>query len=389
MRRFSLVLILAFAACTASAGPGSVTPPPAAPPAAAPRAAAPVDSPTSPTAPVTPLVAPTSAKALIEDERNTIDVFRSVAPATVFVTQTQTVVDYWNRRTMEVPAGSGTGFLWDDRGHVVTNYHVVADGKSYTVTLYDKSEWPATLVGGDPRKDVAVLKIQAPADKLVRVRLPSEAYTLEVGQKAVAIGNPFGLDHTLTTGVISALDREIVGYGNVTIRGMIQTDASINPGNSGGPLIDSSGQLIGMNTMIFSKSGSSAGIGFAVPVSTVRRVVDQVIEKGRVEQVGIGVRLLDESNARRIGVRGVAIVEVIPDSPAARAGLKGVTRTRGGWLLGDVITRIDDQKIESYDDLYNALDARRPGEEVTVTYLRERQELQVKLPLIALGTDGG
>ncbi|MFN7143770.1 MAG: S1C family serine protease, partial [Myxococcota bacterium] len=336
----------------------------------------------------TPLVHPPSPKALVEDERNTIDVFRAAAPATVFVTQTQVVVDYWNRRTMEVPAGSGTGFLWDANGHVVTNYHVVANGRSYTVTLYDQSEWPAKLVGGDPRKDVAVLKIEAPKDRLVSIRLPPDGYDLEVGQKAIAIGNPFGLDHTLTTGVISAMDREIVGYGNVTIRGMVQTDASINPGNSGGPLLDSAGQLIGMNTMIFSQSGASAGIGFAVPVETVRRVVDQVIETGRVEQVGIGVQVLDDQTAQRIGVRGVVIREVVADSPAARAGLRGITRTRTGLRLGDVIVRVDDEAIESFDDLYNALDRRKAGETVTVGVLRDGQEQRVEIPLVVVN-DGG
>ncbi len=364
-------------ACTASADPTDRAAPPPPPAPAAPGAAT-----------TTPLVPPPSPKALIEDERNTIDIFRAAAPATVFVTQTQVVVDYWNRRTMEVPAGSGTGFLWDESGHVVTNFHVVNGGKSYTVTLYDQSEWPATLVGGDPRKDVAVLRIEAPKDRLVSVRLPAADYQLEVGQKAIAIGNPFGLDHTLTTGVVSALDREMVGFGNVTIRGMVQTDASINPGNSGGPLLDSAGRLVGMNTMIYSKSGSSAGIGFAVPVATVRRVVDQIIEKGRVEQVGIGVSVLDDQTAARVGVRGVVIREVTPDSPAAKAGLQGLARTRGGLRLGDVITRIDSAPIADFDDLYSALDTRQPGDEITVTYRREGVERQVKLALVVVN-DGG
>jgi S1-C subfamily serine protease len=364
-------------ACTASADPTERAAPPPLPAPTAPGAAT-----------TTPLVPPPSPKALIEDERNTIDIFRAAAPATVFVTQTQVVVDYWNRRTMEVPAGSGTGFLWDESGHVVTNFHVVNGGKSYTVTLYDQSEWPATLVGGDPRKDVAVLRIEAPKARLVSVRLPPPDYQLEVGQKAIAIGNPFGLDHTLTTGVVSALDREMVGFGNVTIRGMVQTDASINPGNSGGPLLDSAGRLVGMNTMIYSKSGSSAGIGFAVPVATVRRVVDQIIEKGRVEQVGIGVSVLDDQTAARVGVRGVVIREVTPDSPAAKAGLQGLSRTRGGLRLGDVITRIDSAPIADFDDLYSALDTRQPGDEITVTYRREGVERQVKLALVVVN-DGG
>lgn len=368
-------LALLFAACTASADPT---------PTATPSTSSEVDPVVD--ASTTPVARP-SKRAHTEDEQNTIEVFRHSAPATVFVSQTQLVVDYWNRRTVEVPAGSGTGFLWDDQGHIVTNYHVVDGGKTYTVTLYDQSEWPAKLVGGDPRKDVAVLKIEAPREKLTHVVLPPEDEVTEVGQKTLAIGNPFGLDHTLTTGVISAMNREIVGYGNVTIRGMIQTDASINPGNSGGPLLDSGGQLIGMNTMIYSKTGSSAGIGFAVPIATVRRVVDQVITKGRVEQVGIGIRVLDEQTAQRIGVRGVAILEVSADSPAAKAGLRGFTRSRAGLRIGDVITAIDTTPIRSYDDLYNALDSRKPGQEITLTYQREGQSQSLKVPLVSV-TDG-
>jgi len=303
----------------------------------------------------------------------------------VFVTQSQLVVDRYRMRATEEPAGTGSGFLWDDQGHVVTNFHVVDGGRSYTVTLYDQTEWPATLVGGDPRKDVAVLRIEAPPEKLTPLRLPPEGYALQVGQKALAIGNPFGLDHTLTTGVVSALDREMVGYGEVTIRGMVQTDASINPGNSGGPLIDSAGQLIGMNTMIYSQSGSSAGIGFAVPVATVRRVVDQIVATGRVEQVGIGVRVLDARTAERFGVRGVAIQEVLADSPAARAGLRGFTRTPRGLRLGDILVKVGPAPVGSYDDLYNALDGRHPGEEVALTLVREGKELVVKVPLVVVG----
>lgn len=337
-----------------------------------------------PPAPTAPTIRPPGPQARTEDEQNTIDIFRAMAPATVNVTQTQMVVDYWNRRTMEVPAGTGTGFGWDRLGHIVTNYHVVDGGRSYTVTLYDQSEWPARLVGGDPHHDVAVLKIEAPADRLAAVQLPPVGEQVEVGQKTIAIGNAFGLDHTLTTGVVSALNREIEGYGNVSIRGMIQTDASINPGNSGGPLLDSSGQLIGMNTMIYSKSGGSAGIGFAVPVATVRRVVEQLIQTGRVERVGFGVQVLDPATAARIGVTGVAVVEVVPGSPAQQLGFRGFTRSRSGLQLGDVITRVEGTIVKDYDDFYNALDGRRPGEQVRVTLRRGAVEETVVIPLVSV-----
>jgi S1-C subfamily serine protease len=389
MRAPPLLLVTLLAACTAAAdAPGTRIPvapdaPDPVPPTATADAPAPAADLTT-----TAAVAPPSPHARIEDEQNTIDVFRAAAPATVFVTQTQVVVDYWNRRTMEVPAGSGSGFVWDHKGNVVTNYHVVDGGKSYTVTLQDQSEWPARLVGGDPRKDVAVLHIDAPVEKLVPIRVPTGNDAVEVGQKAIAIGNPFGLDHTLTTGVISAMDREIVGYGNLTIRGMLQTDASINPGNSGGPLLDSAGELIGMNSMIYSKSGSSAGIGFAVPVATVRRVVDQILEKGRVEQLGIGIRMLDAASAQRIGITGVAIMAVVPDSPAEKAGLRGFSRTGQGLRLGDVIVRADDVAIADYDDLYGLLDDKHAGDTVTFTLRRDGQERKVALPLVEV-TDGG
>lgn len=335
----------------------------------------------APTHQVTPLVQPPSPGARTEDEENTIAVFKAAANATVFVTQTQVVRDQWTFQAINVEAGAGTGYLWDARGHVVTNYHVVDGGSSFRVTLFDGSEWPAALVGGDPRKDIAVLKIDAPADKLVPVRLPDPGYALEVGQKTIAIGNPFGLDHTLTTGVVSALDRQIRGYGDVTIKGMIQTDASINPGNSGGPLLDSQGRLIGMNTMIYSRGGESAGIGFAVPVDTVRRVVDQIVTTGKVENVGIGVSWLPDPVARRAGVQGVAVLEVHPGSPAAKAGFRGLARTRYGIQLGDVVVSVDDTPIRSYDDLYTALDGRDPGDLVKIGRVRAGRLEVVELAL--------
>ena len=320
--------------------------------------------------------------ARTEDERNTIAVFRAAAPATVFVTQKTVVLDYYAGRAREVESGSGSGFVWDKHGHVVTNWHVVRGAKALTVTLQDQHTYPAAVVGVEPRKDVAVLKIEAPAEKLVPVqRLPARQVP-EVGQKAIAIGNPFGLDHTLTTGVISAVGREVPGAGGVTIRGMIQTDAAINPGNSGGPLLDSTGRLIGMNAVIFSRSGAWAGIGFAVPASTINRVVPQLIQFGRVQQVGLGIRIDPHGRLERSNrIRGVVVIGVSPDSPAAKAGLQGLRQTPRGLLLGDVVVGIGDKPIEDYDDLYNALDGRTPNEKVRVRVARGEQELELVVPL--------
>jgi S1-C subfamily serine protease len=359
-------------------------PPPATPVAVA-AADPPPSTPPQPTA--TPPVKPPSANARLEDERNTIDVFEAAAAATVFVTQKRVVRDL-NMRALEVPAGSGTGFLWDDQGHVVTNYHVIDTGRargSYAVTLYNQRTYDAVFVGGEPKRDIAVLKIDAPPEELTPIRVLGADGSIDVGQKAIAIGNPFGLDHTLTTGVVSAKGREVVGYGGITIRDMIQTDASINPGNSGGPLLDSRGRLIGMNTMIFSKSGSSAGIGFAVPVTTIRRIVPQLVRHGKVERAGMGITFLDDAVAARAGIKGVIITGVMRGSPAARAGIVPLRQTPGGGIvMGDVLVGVDEATIESYDDLYNALERYNAGDKVTVKVLREGGVVHLPIELVKI-----
>jgi S1-C subfamily serine protease len=297
----------------------------------------------------------------------------------VFVTQTRIVEDYLAGTLQEVPAGSGSGFVWDDKGTVVTNFHVVEGARSVTVTFHDQQTFEAKIIGIDPRKDIAVLKVDAPAKVLIPIQV-AKAEQLEVGQKAIAIGNPVGLDHTLTTGVISALGRQVQGAGGVSIRDMIQTDAAINPGNSGGPLLDSSGQLIGMNTMIYSKTGGSAGIGFAVPISTISRIVPQIMKTGRAEQVGIGIAVDPlQKLERRLGLEGVIILQVPEASPAAIAGLKGLTRTRRGLALGDVIVGVDSARVVHFDDLYTALDAHKPDE--TVKLVVQRGEARVNIPI--------
>jgi S1-C subfamily serine protease len=345
------------------------------------HAAASTSAPVSSAAPVRP----DENGMRIEDERNTIGVFRAAAQSTVFVTQTRTVVDYWQGTQAEVPAGTGSGFVWDEAGHIVTNFHVVQGAESLSVTLRDQKTYPARIVGVEPRKDIAVLKIDAPGVTLVPIKQANPKDPLDVGQKTIAIGNPFGLDHTLTTGVVSAVGRQMQGVGGVTIRDMIQTDAAINPGNSGGPLLDSAGRLIGMNTMIYSRSGASAGIGFAVPISSIARVVPQIIKTGRAEQVGFGVSIDPAQRLeRRFGIRGVVVHSVVPKTPAAKAGIRGITRTATGLALGDVIVGIDDKPIADYDDLYTALDTKKPGDQAVVKVQRGQETANVPVELIVV-----
>ncbi|MEZ4225269.1 MAG: trypsin-like peptidase domain-containing protein [Polyangiaceae bacterium] len=375
---FLLLLLVSVLVGCRPRQPTAVAPPPAAAPSLPPAAAAPPAP--SASAPVTP---PNDAQLQTEDERNTVAVFNRASDSTVFVTERRVVVDYLAGRLVEVPAGAGSGFLWDDQGHVVTNFHVVAKARNLTVTLQDQKPIPARVVGVEPRKDIAVLKIVAPTDRLHPVQLPPQGHALQVGQKVLAIGNPFALDHTLTTGVISALGREVDGIGGVTIRDMIQTDAAINPGNSGGPLLDSSARLIGMNTMILSKSGTSAGIGFAVPVETIRRIVPQLIKFGKVEQVGLGVRIDPMRRLeRRFGIEGVIVLSVIEGTPAASAGIQGLRQTAEGFGLGDVLVGIGSEGIRNYDDLYNALDGRKAGERVRVKVLRNGKPVELTLELV-------
>lgn len=333
----------------------------------------------------TAAVAAPGGNSKTEDERNTIEVFEAAAPATVFVTNNKVVVDHFRRRAREVSQGTGSGFIWDKLGHVVTNFHVIEGReRTFSVTLHDHRSFEAKLVGAEPRKDIAVLRILEPPSDLKPMRV-ERGLRLQVGQKALAIGNPFGFDQTLTTGVISALGRAMPGPKNVTIRDMVQTDAAINPGNSGGPLIDSQGRLIGMNTMIVSPSGVASGLGFAIPVSAVSRVVPQIIRTGKAEQIGLGIGIdLEQRRERQLGIRGFIIQRVEPKGPAARAGLRGIQVTRRGWRLGDVLVGIGDKVVGNYDDLYNALDKYRAGQKVMVHVLRGKQQISLEVELIAL-----
>jgi S1-C subfamily serine protease len=323
---------------------------------------------------------------LISDEKNTIKIFRESAPQVIFVHNLRFYRDFLSLDNTQIQKGAGSGFLWDSVGHVVTNFHVIAGADKIAVTMKDGKNQPARVIGTEPRKDIAVLKIEIknPPTNNFSEKL-ADSSKLLVGQKAIAIGNPFGLDHTLTVGVVSALGRSFPSIGGVTIRDMIQTDASINPGNSGGPLLDSRGQLIGMNTAIFSQSGDAAGIGFAVPSNTIRRIVSQIIKHGRVIQPGIGISRIDDSIAARFGIEGVIVGEVLKGGPAALAGLKGTRRDqRGRILFGDIIVSIDDQKIENYDDLYNYLEKKKTGDSVVVTVLRADTKIKKSMKLTDL-----
>lgn len=334
------------------------------------------------------IVAPIAAETpddLLAYERNTIEVFQSAAASVVFVHNLQ------NRRTgffslnvTEVQAGTGSGFLWDRRGHIVTNFHVVQGASRVAVTLIDGNTYNARIVGVEPRKDLAVLKIDLRETNVVPFgdKVANSAEIL-VGQKAVAIGNPYGLDHTLTVGNVSALSRTMESImEGITIRDMIQTDAPINPGNSGGPLLDSHGRLIGMNTMILR---GSTGIGFAVPSNTINRVVNQIIRYGAPVQSGIGISIFEDRIARSIGVQGVILREVYRNSPAEKSGLKGTSRDRfGRLLLGDIIVSIDGESIRNYDDMYNAFDEKKPGDTVDIVYLREGEENSVTIDVVTV-----
>jgi S1-C subfamily serine protease len=317
------------------------------------------------------------------EERRDIGVFRRASTSVVYITNYTRQIDFFSFDAVETPRGTGSGFVWDKLGHIVTNFHVIEDGTKFSVTLGD-AEYEATFVGAAPDKDIAVLKVDAPADKLMPLTV-GRSSDLIVGQRVLAVGNPFGFDHTLTTGVVSGLGREIRSPSGRRIRDVIQTDAAINPGNSGGPLLDSSGRLIGINSQIYSPSGASAGISFAVPVDTVSRLVPQLIRYHRIKQPGIeGATLLADYYARRWGVAGVIVREVDDGSPADAAGLTGLTMTRSRRVrVGDVIVAIDGKSVGSQEDLLDAFEAAGVGATVKLTVVKggdgPKREVRVKL----------
>jgi S1-C subfamily serine protease len=321
---------------------------------------------------------------LMAEEKSTIALFKQASPAVVNITVLGVERDLFSLNQYQIPQGTGSGFVWDTTGNIITNFHVIQNADAAQVTLADQSNWQARVVGAAPDKDLAVLKIDAPVSKLHPIPIGTSK-DLQVGQNVFAIGNPFGLDQTLTTGVISALNREIESVTRRPIQGVIQSDAAINPGNSGGPLLDSAGRLIGVNTAIYSPSGTSAGIGFAIPVDTVNRIVPELIRSGKLTRPGLGIQIADEQIAQRLNVTGVLVVDVVRGSAAARAGIQPTRRDASGRVrLGDVITAIDGKKVESPNDLYLALDKYKVGDAVSVTSSRDGRTVQTKLTLEAV-----
>jgi S1-C subfamily serine protease len=328
-----------------------------------------------PVAPAAPLEA---------DETHSIQIFERAAPSVVFIVNSALSRRLFSRNVYEVPQGAGSGFVWNEGGYIVTNFHVVYNADALTVVLADQTEHEARVVGVDPDHDLAVLQIRAPKEKLSPLILGS-SHDLKVGQKVLAIGNPFGLDHTLTTGVVSALHRSIDSMTNRTIENVIQIDAAINPGNSGGPLLDSGGRLIGINTLIVSPSGAFSGIGFAVPVDTINEIVPQLIQVGRIRRAGIGISLVPDSVAGRLAVSGAIVAEVAAGGPANRAGLRGTTKAGSGRTqLGDVIVALDGQPVRTVGDLQRLLDRHKAGEQVRLEVVRDGRSREVPVTLAVM-----
>jgi S1-C subfamily serine protease len=320
---------------------------------------------------------------LADDEKNTIDVFKTSAPSVVYITSIALRRNLFNLNVYEIPQGTGSGFVWDKQGRIVTNYHVISDANRLEVTLADHSTWKAVLVGAAPDRDIAVLKISAPKSKLYPISI-GDSDNLQVGQKVFAIGNPFGLDQTLTTGIVSALGREIKSVTGRIISDVIQTDAAINPGNSGGPLLDSAGRLIGVNTAIYSPSGGSSGIGFAVPVHEINSVVPEVIRHGRLIRPGLGISLAPKNLVDEFGLPGVLVLNVQPGSTAEKAGLRGTRQVRGGLIVGDSILTVNGKPVHNYNELRDIIEQYQVGDSIILTVLRDGVEQKLTVILEAM-----
>ncbi|XP_043704949.1 protease Do-like 1, chloroplastic [Telopea speciosissima] len=324
----------------------------------------------------------TTPRKLQTDELTTVKLFQENTPSVVYITNLAVRQDVFTLDVLEVPQGSGSGFVWDKNGHIVTNYHVIRGASDLRVTLADQTTYEAKVIGFDQDKDVAVLRVDAPKDKLRPIPVGVSADLL-VGQKVYAIGNPFGLDHTLTTGVISGLRREISSAATGRpIQDVIQTDAAINPGNSGGPLLDSSGSLIGINTAIYSPSGASSGVGFSIPVDTVSGIVDQLVKFGKVTRPILGIKFAPDQSVEQLGVSGVLVLDAPANGPAGKAGLLPTKRDAYGRLiLGDIITSVNGKKVTNGSDLYRILDQCKVGDEVIVEVLRDDHKEKIPVML--------
>lgn len=325
---------------------------------------------------------------LAADEKATIQLFENSRDSVVYITTRAQVQDFWSRDILSVPRGTGSGFIWDESGHVVTNFHVIQNASEATIRLANGKDYSASLVGASPIHDIAVLKIKI-SQKLSPPLPIGTSRDLKVGQKVYAIGNPFGLDWTLTNGIVSALDRSLTEENGVTVEHLIQTNAAINPGNSGGPLLDSAGRMIGINTAIYSPSGASAGIGFAVPVDTVNRVVPQLISHGKYTRPVLGIEIDEDINQRLtsiLEIKGVVILRVPQGSSAAAAGLKGIDTTRDGSIIpGDIITAVEGKAVDSVGKLIARLDDFRVGDKIRITVMRQGKSREVQVMLQAGG----
>jgi len=318
---------------------------------------------------------------LTADELGLTELFEEASPSVAYITSVALRRDFFRLNVMEIPSGTGSGFVWDDRGNIVTNFHVIRGAHRAEVTLADGSTWEASLVGTAQEKDLAVLHIEAPRSQLHPIRIGT-SFDLRVGQTVLAIGNPFGYDHTLTSGIVSAIGREIVSTDGVPIRDVIQTDAAINPGNSGGPLLDSAGRLIGVNTAIVSPSGSYAGVGFAIPVDTVNWVVPQLIAYGKVRRPDLGVELAADHIVRRSGIEGAVVIGVEPGSSAEAAGVRPAYRDRRGRVMvGDIIIAVDGEPVRSGGELGLTLEKYAVGDVVTVTVNRDGRDVEKRITL--------
>jgi len=317
---------------------------------------------------------------LLPSEQTVIEIFKQRSPSVVSVANKAILRDFFSSCLYEVPQGAGSGFVWDKEGHIISNFHVIYQASAVQVTLKDGTTYNASVVGVDPDHDIAVLKTDAPPDTLLPI-VPGTSSDLEVGQTVLAIGNPFGLDTSLSVGVVSALGRTIRTMTGRTIYDVIQTDAAINPGNSGGPLLDSAGRLIGMNTAIVTTSGSYAGVGFAVPVDIIRRMVPQLIRDGRVRRAGLGIQILPDHILRNAGYTGVGVLRTLPNSAAAKAGIRGMQETRHRGEMGDIIIEADGQPISNIDDFLAVMDRHEAGETIAITVLRGKEKITFNIVL--------